>query len=184
MSTHADHARRGMTDAVAEVHGWPREKHRPMCLCEIHRPGQGLCDCAACKALRARRRVLALIATEAPGQDVAGVCVIDDALRIDFVSGAALLVGADGTLSWVAVGRGDPACTNPACRGGWVERGDDMSDAPCLACNHDARSFTRRDVLPDVAKALQDRVRPLERAERAAREAAEAAAKPKAGARP
>ncbi len=47
-----------------------------------------------------------------------------------------------------------------------------------------ARSFTRRDVLPDVAKALQERVRPLERAERAAREAAEAAAKPKAGARP
>ena len=48
----------------------------------------------------ARRRVLATIATEAPGQDVAGVVVIDDALRIDFVSGAALLVGADGTLSW------------------------------------------------------------------------------------
>ncbi len=51
-------------------------------------------------ALTLRRRTLALIATEAPGQDVAGVVVIDDALRIDFVSGAALLVGADGTLSW------------------------------------------------------------------------------------
>ena len=48
----------------------------------------------------ARRRILATIATECPGQDVAGVTVIDDALRVDFVSGAALLVGADGTLSW------------------------------------------------------------------------------------
>jgi hypothetical protein len=28
-----------------------------------------------------------------------------------------------------------------------------------------SRSFVRREVMPDVAKALQDRVRPLERAE-------------------
>ncbi len=70
------------------------------------RPGRG----PAVERLLARRRVLAAIATEAPGQDVAGVHVEDDALRIDFVSGCALLVGADGTLSWVQAGYSDVSC--------------------------------------------------------------------------
>ncbi len=75
----------------------------------------------------ARRRVLALIATECPGQDVAGVVVIDDALRIDFVSGAALLVGADGTLSWESAGPREEHCAN--CGAGQGE--------PCAAALHD-----------------------------------------------
>ena len=46
-----------------------------------------------------------------------------------------------------------------------------------------ARSFTRRDVLPDVAAALQARVRPTDDAERRARErAAEEARKAAQGA--
>ncbi len=61
---------------------------------------------AAADRYTARRRVLGLIATECPGQDVAGVVVIDDVLRIDFVSGCALLVGADGTLIWQRGGDG------------------------------------------------------------------------------
>ncbi len=64
----------------------------------------------------ARRRILATIATECPGQDVAGATVIDDALRIDFVSGCALLVGADGTLSWEAAAVEEP-CTDCDGRG-------------------------------------------------------------------
>ncbi len=53
----------------------------------------------------------------------------------------------------------------------------DVRDAP------GARSFTRRDVLPDVARALQARVRPTDDAERRERErAAEAARKAAQGA--
>lgn len=46
----------------------------------------------------------------------------------------------------------------------------DVRDAP------GSRSFHRRDVLPEVAAALQARVRPLEHAERAAAKAVKAAA--------